>query len=117
MYLIYALVIVAAALWILLALGWASSVARHSPELRDSGQQVRYGWHCRRCGKTHAPVCRMSRCGGPLVWVQGETTIKCARCHRRFIAHPMLFRLTPITRPAWCSGCNRITIVGEWKIR
>lgn len=116
MYLVGGLVGAAAVLWILLALAWASSVARHTPELRDSVQQVRYGWKCPRCGRTHTPVCRVSKCGGPLVWVQRSTTIKCARCHRRFIAHPFLFRRTPRARRMWCRACNAISLITDWKV-
>lgn len=103
-------------LWALLALAWASSVSRHRPELRESTQQVRYGWECPKCGRTHAPNCKASRCGGPLVWVQRGATIKCARCHRRFIPHPFLFRMIPRARPMWCGGCKSINIIRNWKL-
>jgi len=116
MYILLAVVVVMAAVWLLLALGWASSVARHTPELRDSAQQIRYGWRCPRCGKTHTPNCKVNNCGGPLVWVQRGTSIKCARCHRRFIAHPLLFRLTPCARPMWCNGCKKVSLIRDWKI-
>jgi uncharacterized CHY-type Zn-finger protein len=115
-YIVFAMVLVAAVLWIVLALGWASSVARHSPELRDSVQQIRYGWRCPRCGKTYTPGCKINKCGGPLVWVQRATTIKCARCHRRFIPHPFLFKLTPRARRMWCGGCRKISVIRDWKI-
>jgi DNA-directed RNA polymerase subunit RPC12/RpoP len=116
-YVVLGLVLVAAVLWIVLGVAWASSVASHMPELRDGAQQVRYGWRCPRCGKTHTPNCKASNCGGPLVWVQRETTIKCARCHRRFIPHPLLFRRTPRSRHMWCSGCRKLSFIREWKIR
>jgi len=116
MHVLLAVVVAVAVLWVLLALGWASSVARHTPELRDSAQQIRYGWRCPRCGKTHTPNCKANNCGGPLVWVQRGTTIKCARCHRRFIAHPLLFSLAPRPRPMWCNGCKKISLIRDWKI-
>lgn len=116
MYVVFGLVIFAAVVWILLALSWAASVARHKPDLHNSGTQVRYGWKCPRCGKTHAPTCKAGNCGGPLVWVQRESSIKCARCHRRFIAHPLLFRRTPRTRIRWCDGCRSLSVISNWKL-
>jgi hypothetical protein len=115
-YIVFVLVILAAVAWIGLALSWAASVARHRPDLHDSGQQQRYGWKCPRCGKTHAPTCRVKGCGGPLVWVQRDTAIKCARCHRRFVAHPFLFRMTPRPRQMWCDGCRGLSKITDWKI-
>ncbi len=103
-------------LWVVLALGWASSVARHNPELRDSVQQVRYGWKCPKCGRVHTPSCKVGKCGGALVWVQRGTSIKCARCHRRFIPHPLLFSLTPRPRPMWCGACKSISLITNWKV-
>jgi len=103
-------------LWYTVAMAWASSVARHQPELRESAQQVRYGWRCPRCGRTYSPSCKVDKCGGPLVWVQRGTRIKCARCHRCFIAHPMLFRQTPRARRMWCRQCNWVGVVKDWKI-
>jgi hypothetical protein len=109
-------IVAAAVVWVLLALGWASSVSRHTPELRDSVIQVRYGWKCPKCGRSHAPSCRVNKCGGPLVWVQRGTSIKCARCHRRFVAHPLLFSQTPKPWLKWCNGCKRISLIREWKV-
>ena len=111
MQIVLAMAFAAAALWIVVGLSWAASVARHTPELRESTQQVRYGWRCPKCGKTHSPTCKADRCGGPLVWVQKGASIKCARCHRRFIAHPLLFRRTPRSRPMWCSGCKKFVFI------
>lgn len=103
-------------LWYAAATAWASSVARHQPELRESARQVRYGWRCPRCGRTHTPSCKADKCGGPLVWVQRGTRIKCARCHRYFIAHPMLFRQAPRPRPMWCRQCMWVGVVRSWRI-
>ncbi len=116
MYVVLGLVLAAALLWVLLALSWASSVARHTPELREAPQQVRYGWRCPQCGKTYTPTCKVNKCGGALVWVQKGTTIKCARCHRRFIAHPFLFKTTPRPRRMWCGACKKIGLITEWKV-
>ncbi len=103
-------------LWYAAAMTWAASVSKHRPELRDTVQRTRYGWKCPRCGRTHAPSCRVKGCGGPLVWVQHETRIKCARCHRYLIAHPMLFRQTPRPRRVWCAQCKSLVLIRDWKI-
>jgi hypothetical protein len=116
MYLVGGIVAAAVVLWLLVALGWASSISRHAPELRESTHQVRYGWKCPKCGRIHAPTCKASRCGGALVWVQRGATIKCARCHRRFIPHPFLFRLTPCRRPMWCGACKSVSMIADWKL-
>lgn len=116
MYIVLGIALAVVTLWVLLALAWASSVARHTPELRDSVRQIRYGWNCPKCGRTHAPSCRINNCGGPLVWVQRGTSIKCARCHRRFIPHPLLFRLTPRPRRMWCGSCKSVSLVTNWKL-
>lgn len=102
--------------WYGVASAWASSVARHQPELHETVQGRRYGWRCPKCGHVEAPVCRVGNCGGPLVWVQRQTRIKCARCHRYFIPHPMLFRQTPRPRYARCRQCGWIGIVRDWKL-
>jgi DNA-directed RNA polymerase subunit RPC12/RpoP len=104
-----------ALLWYALAMAWASSVSKHQPQLHESVQR-RYGWRCARCGRVSAPSCRVGNCGGPLVWVQRETRIKCARCHRYFIAHPMLFRQRPRARRMWCRQCKSVVLVKDWKI-
>ncbi len=103
-------------LWYALGAAWAASIAKHRPELRDTVQQVRYGWKCPRCGRAYAPVCKVGKCGGPLVWVQGATRIKCARCHRYFVAHPMLFRQVPRPRRVWCRQCRSLVLVSNWKL-
>jgi hypothetical protein len=102
--------------WYAVATAWASSVAKHQPDLGGSAPQVRYGWCCARCSRVHVPVCKASKCGGPLVWVQRGTRIKCARCHRYFIAHPMLFRQTPRPRRMWCRYCKTTGVVRDWKV-
>lgn len=104
------------AIWYAVAMVWASSVAKHRPELHATGQQTRYGWRCPRCGRIHAPTCKVGNCGGALVWVQRDTRIKCARCHRYFIPHPMLFRQTPVARYLWCNGCHHFVKVSHWKL-
>jgi len=124
-------------LWYLVAMAWAASVAKHEPELRDQMVQVRFGWRCPRCGRLEAPSCRVrvgaaaegrapepgrapvgkvSKCGGPLVWVQRATRIKCARCHRYFIAQPMLFRQTPRPGRRRCHQCGWSGVVKDWKV-
>lgn len=103
-------------LWYLVAIAWASSVAKHRPELHEGVQRSRYGWRCRQCGNMTAPACGVNKCGGPLVWVQRETRIKCARCHRYMIAHPMLFRQTPRPRRERCRQCGWAGLIKEWKI-
>ena len=103
-------------LWYGAAMVWAASVSTHQPELHESVQGARYGWKCPRCGRTQAPACKVKRCGGPLVWVQRGSRIKCARCHRQLVAHPMLFRRTPRPRRMWCSRCRRLVVVRDWKI-
>jgi len=102
--------------WVLLALAWTSSVSQHTPELRETAQQVRYGWKCPKCGRAHAPTCKINKCGGPLVWVQRGKTIKCARCHRRLVPHPFLFSLVPKPRLMWCGSCRRVSLIREWKV-
>ena len=102
--------------WYAVASAWAASIAKHRPELRQTVLQVRYGWQCGRCGHTHTPVCKAGNCGGPLVWVQNGTRIKCARCHRYFIPHPMLFRQTPRPRRMLCTRCKWIGTIKEWKV-
>jgi hypothetical protein len=103
-------------LWALAGLAWSSSVARHSPELRESTLQVRYGWKCPKCGRTHTPTCKSGNCGGPLVWVQRHSTIKCGRCHRRFIPHPFLFRTVPRPRRMFCSSCRSLNVITHWQV-
>lgn len=116
----YYLVLIPAAVllvvWYLVGKAWAASVAKHRPVLHESAQQVRYGWRCPKCGHTEAPSCRVNNCGGPLVWVQRQTRIKCARCHRYLIAHPMLFRQTPRPRRVRCRQCRRWGLVRDWKL-
>jgi len=102
--------------WYLIATLWAASVAKHRPELHEAVQRSRYGWRCSQCGHMEAPACKVNNCGGPLVWVQKETRIKCSRCHRYFIPHPMLFRQTPRPRRVRCRQCGRKGLVREWKI-
>lgn len=111
-----ALLVVAILLWYLAGQAWASSVARHEPDLREQALQTRYGWRCPRCGRTQAPFCRVNRCGGPLVWVQQGTRIKCARCHRYLIPHPMLFRQTPRPRRKHCPQCGWQGVIRDWTI-
>jgi hypothetical protein len=101
--------------WYAVATAWASSVAKHQPDLRDMAQ-TRYGWRCTKCGYAHTPTCKAGDCGGPLVWVQQGTRIKCARCHRYFVAHPMLFRQTPRPRRMFCSKCKSVVMVKEFKV-
>jgi len=115
-YVIGGIVGAAVVLWGLVSLAWASSAARHTPELRESIRQIRYGWKCPKCGRVHAPNCKVNKCGGPLVWVQRGASIKCARCHRRFIPHPFLFRLTPRPRRMWCNACKSIRLITDWKL-
>jgi len=107
---------VLALLWYLAAAAWASSVARHRPELHEGVQRTRYGWRCPKCGDISAPACKVNNCGGPLVWSQRDTRIKCTRCHRYFIAHPMLFRQIPRPRRTRCRHCGWIGVVREWKV-
>ncbi|GEM_PF-3512786 len=102
--------------WYGIGAAWASSVARHQPELRDSVQGGRYGWRCPRCGSVQAPACRVRGCGGPLVWVQRGTRVMCTRCHRNLVAHPMLFRQAPTAWPARCRRCGWMGVVREWKV-
>ena len=92
--------------WYGIAMAWASSVAQHSPDLREGVGQVRYGWRCPRCGRVEAPACTVNKCGGPLVWVAKGTKIKCSRCYRNLVAHPMLFREAPRPRSLRCSQCG-----------
>jgi DNA-directed RNA polymerase subunit RPC12/RpoP len=104
-------------LWYLVAMAWAASVAKHKPELHEGVQRWRYGWRCPKCGNMIAPACnKVNDCGGPLVWVQHETRIKCARCHRYFIAHPMMFRETPRPRRERCRTCGWSGLIKDWKI-
>jgi DNA-directed RNA polymerase subunit RPC12/RpoP len=116
MYVVGGIIGGAALLWTLAALAWSSSVARHDPELRASTRQVRYGWRCPKCGQNHTPTCKVGKCRGPLVWVQRETTIKCARCHRRFIPHPFLFRMTPRPRRMFCTSCRSLSLITNWTV-
>jgi DNA-directed RNA polymerase subunit RPC12/RpoP len=102
--------------WYLVAQAWAASVAKHRPELHEAIQRSRYGWRCPNCGQVEAPACQVNNCGGPLVWVQGETRIKCSRCHRYLIPHPMLFRQTPRPRRRRCPRCGWRGKVREWKV-
>ncbi len=102
--------------WYAVAMAWASSVAKHQPDLSDAVHQIRYGWKCKRCGRVHAPACSVGKCGGPLVWVQKGTRIKCARCHTYLVAHPMLFRQTPRPRRILCRYCKWIGVVKDWKV-
>jgi hypothetical protein len=102
--------------WYLLGQAWASSIARHQPDLREQAVQTRYGWRCPRCGRTEAPSCTINRCGGPLVWVQRGSRIKCARCHRYFIPHPMLFRQKPLPRRKRCAQCGWTGVVKDWTV-
>ena len=102
--------------WYLVATAWASSVAVQRQELHGTAQRTRFGWRCPRCGHTEAPACKAANCGGPLVWVQQGTRIKCARCHRYFIAHPMLFRQTPRPRRVRCRQCGWIGLIKDWKV-
>ncbi len=88
-------VVAAAGLWYAVASVWASSVAKHNPDLREGAGEIRYGWRCPRCGRVEAPMCKINKCGGPLVWVQRGARIKCARCHRNYVFSPMFFRQTP----------------------
>ncbi len=94
------------AIWYGLATSWASSVSKHNPDLREGAGQARYGWRCPKCGRVEAPSCTVNRCGGPLVWVAKGTKIKCSRCHRILVAHPMLFRETPRPRTVRCRQCG-----------
>jgi len=103
-------------LWYLAAMAWAASVAKHQPELRDQLVQVRFGWRCPRCGRLEAPSCKVGKCGGPLVWVQRGTRIKCSRCHRYFIPHPMLFRQTPRPGRRRCRQCGWSGVVKDWTV-
>jgi DNA-directed RNA polymerase subunit RPC12/RpoP len=103
-------------LWYVAAQLWAASVAKHRPELHEGVQRARYGWRCSNCGHVEAPACKVNQCGGPLIWVQHETRIKCARCHRYFIPHPMWFRQTPRPRRTRCRQCHRFVLVKDWKI-
>jgi len=116
-YLVGGAVGLALLVWYGVATLWAASISTHRPELHESVQGARYGWRCPRCGRVYAPACKVNRCGGPLVWVQRETRIKCARCHRYFIAHPMLFRQAPRPRPMLCRQCRWAGMVRDWKIR
>lgn len=102
--------------WYAVAQAWAASLAKHEPELHESALRTRLGWSCPRCGHTYAPACKAEKCGGALVWVHRGTRINCARCHRHFIAHPMLFRQTP--RPRWvrCPQCRWSGVVKSWKV-
>lgn len=102
--------------WYLVGQAWASSIAQHEPDLREQAVQTRYGWRCPRCGRTEAPSCTIHRCGGPLVWVQRGSRIKCARCHRRFIPHPMFFRQTPLPRRKRCAQCGWTGVVKDWTL-
>jgi DNA-directed RNA polymerase subunit RPC12/RpoP len=103
-------------LWYGVAKAWSSSVALHQPELHEGSQRLRFGWCCPRCAHTTAPACKVVQCGGPLVWVQQGTRIKCVRCHRYFIAHPMLFRQTPRPRHVRCRRCGWIGVIKDWKV-
>lgn len=103
-------------IWYALGMAWASSVSLHRPELHESVQQTRFGWRCPKCGHTEAPACRVRNCGGPLVWVQRGTRIKCARCHRYFIPHPMLFRQTPRPRRVRCPQCSWKGVIADWRV-
>ncbi len=104
------------ALWYLIGQAWASSVAQHNPELREGAGQERYGWRCTRCGAIQAPVCPVKKCGGPLVWVQHNTRIKCARCHFVLIPHPMLFRSLPKPRKVHCRQCGWRGKISDFRI-
>lgn len=103
-------------LWYLVGLAWASSISTHKLELREQVVQTRYGWRCPRCGRVEAPSCRVNKCGGPLVWVQRGTRIKCARCHRYLVAHPMLFRQTPRPARRRCRQCGWSGVVKDWQV-
>jgi len=115
-YLLSGAVGLALILWYAVAMAWAASVSKHRPDLRGSVKQTRYGWRCPRCGRVHAPACTVGNCGGPLVWTQQQTRIKCSRCHRYFIPHPMLFRQTPRPRRMWCGQCKSVVLVKDWKL-
>jgi len=104
------------AVWYAIAAAWASSVSKHNPDLREGAGQLRYGWRCPRCGNMEAPACSVNRCGGPLVWVQRNTRIKCARCHRSFVPHPMLFRVTPRARFKHCRKCGWRGKITDFKL-
>ena len=102
--------------WYAVARMWAASVAKHRPELHEGVQRYRYGWRCPQCGNMEAPACKVNNCGGPLVWVQRNARIKCSRCHRYFIPHPMLFRQTPRPRRVRCRKCGWRGVVKDWRI-
>jgi DNA-directed RNA polymerase subunit RPC12/RpoP len=103
-------------LWWALSRFWASSIQRFEPLLHDSALRTRYGWRCPRCRTTHAPDCPVPGCGGALFWVQNDTRIKCARCHRYLIAHPWLFSQLPRPRRVACRQCRWSGRVSNWKI-
>ena len=113
--LVIALVIILL-IWVVAAMFWASSIARHNPELREGAGQKRYGWRCPRCRNVDAPACRENNCGGALVWVQRDTRVKCARCHRNFIANPFLFRQNPGAKYMRCRKCGWTGKVTNWNL-
>jgi len=103
-------------LWYLISHFWADSVSHHQQILHDSVNQRRYGWRCPRCGKIAAPLCGREGCRGPLVWAGEQRRIICNRCGRHFIAHPWLFRETPIAWPGHCRECRWTGIVRHWDV-
>jgi transcription elongation factor Elf1 len=106
----------AVALWYAVASAWAASVRTHNPDLREGAGQIRYGWRCPRCGRLEAPSCQVRKCGGPLVWVSRNTRIRCSRCHRGFVAHPMLFREAPRRRKMHCRQCGWSGRISHWRL-
>ena len=104
------------AFWCVVAAAWASSVRTHNPDLREGAGQILYGWRCPQCGRMEAPSCTVNKCGGPLVWVARNTKIHCSRCHKGFVAHPMLFRETPRPRKMHCRQCGWAGVVADWRL-
>lgn len=116
MYYVLGFVFTGVVLWVVVAMAWASSISQHNPDLREGAGQIRYGWRCPKCGRMEAPSCEVNKCGGPLVWVQRNTKIKCSRCHRNFIAHPLLFRETPRPRTMHCRQCNWSGKIADFRL-
>lgn len=108
--------IIALSIWVAAAVFWASSVAKHNPELRESAGSVRYGWRCPRCSRMEAPSCKVNKCGGALVWVQRGTRIKCSRCHRNYVASPLLFRQVPGPKRMTCRQCGWSGTITDWRV-
>ncbi|NIM06381.1 MAG: hypothetical protein GTO55_08255 [Armatimonadetes bacterium] len=105
-------------LWYLISSFWAGSIRHQSQILvhdSTSQRQRRYGWRCRQCGRINAPLCGYEGCRGALLWTGAAKRIICSRCGRHFIAHPWLFRETPIAWPRRCNGCGWFGIVKHWE--